>query len=55
MQPVWNFIVFPTNQRFILTKVQVGIIIINNDFSKVVFNKKMTILDSYIKGDISSG
>ena len=38
----------------ILIKLQENIIIANRDFPKVVFKKKMVILDSYIKWDISS-
>ena len=45
-QPVWNFTVPPTKQRFILLKVQVNIIIMNSDLPKVVFKKKTGILDS---------
>ena len=37
-----------------LTKLQENIIIVNRDFPKVVFKKKIVILDSYIKWDISS-
>ena len=35
--------------------MQVNIIITNTDFPKAVFKKKALILDSYIKGDVSSG